>query len=52
MSDLTALLLMHSVNSVYAEENEEFIDILGIYRWAIAIKVNHSRVDLLLESHR
>ncbi|KAF2467650.1 uncharacterized protein BDR25DRAFT_233822, partial [Lindgomyces ingoldianus] len=36
--DLTALLVMHSVTNVFAEENGKFADILAIYRWAISIK--------------
>ncbi|KAF2261024.1 hypothetical protein CC78DRAFT_561920 [Lojkania enalia] len=36
--DLTALLVMHSVTKIFAEENGKFADLIAIYRWAIANK--------------
>ncbi|KAH9869092.1 hypothetical protein J1614_008169 [Plenodomus biglobosus] len=37
LSDLTAMLVASAVNNVFASDQP---DLVGIYRWAIGIKVN------------
>jgi hypothetical protein len=39
--DLTALLVARSVSNVFAEKNSMTADLVGIYRWAIGIKVGN-----------
>lgn len=48
--DLTALLVTRGAINAFAENNSKFADIVAIYRWAISVKLCHTKVLLRMSS--